>query len=949
MKIKHIHIYGFGQFEDRKFTFQDQPFQVIYGENEAGKTTIISFIKAVLFGFPSKQTNLQRYIPKKGNKYGGTVKVETQSYETILIERIQGKLVEGDVTLYYEDGQRGGKEELANLIGNMTQSMYDALFGFHLEGVQNVHRLSKKEIGRYLLYASITESDRIWELESQLEKLMDDIYKPYGRKPPLNEKLVELEKLEKERLRIVKEEEKYQFIWLEKNRLKEELDTVKQSIVEKTVEKDRLVKYQESFPLLSEYQLTLTKQKQLPDIEINSKELDIVSSHKEDLGIIEEKLDYFKREQKLLDSQRRNLNLDNKYLNKEEEWNYIANHASSFLDKKQQLNDLIAERKVKEQQLKEQYYSIMGTTDLDETVLSIPTFFNKEKVKKLSTQGEQLSERKKWLDEQFEHASAKLQECEDHMDQIEQQRLSEKELNDLHHNLKELEDQMDTRSIHNQKHQTLISSVLFLLLGTVLIISSILNNQFLYVAIGVCVCLLSVFMLGKKPNKEIGSGKKVITEERLNELREKKHRHHHYTQQLELEKRQQTNVEKELDSIIAQFEKWEESFYNHRTQIENLLEEWNITQPLETEKIVDFYEEIEEVQILYKNVQSLKSQEKPLKDSLQQYQQMYKEISGQQLCEEVDLRKSLSERKEVQEQQKRKEYLLEQLENFTNQTRFYEEKKSELEKKINSRLQGLGSSSIEEFVELAKRSQQRKELTEKLFWLKEQLDLRGLNGQEELKEEDSLNKRITKIGLELNHLQAKMEELQERYSQTMFELKEMEKSETRSDMTMKVQQARAEVKELAKEWATYSTAKELIQQTLNEYRTKKIPELIQTITQFFIQVTSGVYTEVLLPEDQDSFMIKSHDGQLYYAYELSQATAEQLYVATKLALIQSFSQTINLPIVMDDLLVNYDCLRRRKIFRILKMMSEDHQILFFTCHQYDQEVIQLSSLCAEEA
>ncbi|MDJ1632018.1 AAA family ATPase [Bacillus velezensis] len=61
MKITAMHIYQYGKFSDRSFQLSDSPVQVIYGLNEAGKTTLMSFIKSVLFGFPkSKNTNRKR-------------------------------------------------------------------------------------------------------------------------------------------------------------------------------------------------------------------------------------------------------------------------------------------------------------------------------------------------------------------------------------------------------------------------------------------------------------------------------------------------------------------------------------------------------------------------------------------------------------------------------------------------------------------------------------------------------------------------------------------------------------------------------------------------------------------------------------------------------------------------------------------------------------------------
>ncbi|WHT49434.1 AAA family ATPase [Sporosarcina thermotolerans] len=69
MKIKKIVIYGFGKHENKTIDFDDG-VNVIYGQNEAGKTTIQQFIVQTLFGYPQKNSAQLRYEPKSGGKYG---------------------------------------------------------------------------------------------------------------------------------------------------------------------------------------------------------------------------------------------------------------------------------------------------------------------------------------------------------------------------------------------------------------------------------------------------------------------------------------------------------------------------------------------------------------------------------------------------------------------------------------------------------------------------------------------------------------------------------------------------------------------------------------------------------------------------------------------------------------------------------------------------------------
>ncbi|BCE05860.1 AAA family ATPase [Bacillus paralicheniformis] len=73
MNIHAIHIYGYGKFANQTFRLSPSNLHLVYGLNEAGKTTLMSFIESVLFGFPKTK----RYEPKTGVIYGGCLRSGT--------------------------------------------------------------------------------------------------------------------------------------------------------------------------------------------------------------------------------------------------------------------------------------------------------------------------------------------------------------------------------------------------------------------------------------------------------------------------------------------------------------------------------------------------------------------------------------------------------------------------------------------------------------------------------------------------------------------------------------------------------------------------------------------------------------------------------------------------------------------------------------------------------
>lgn len=84
MKLLDLHIDGFGKFHDRDVTFADG-LNIIYGKNEAGKSTIHTFVRCMLFGLErsrgraSRNDTWSHFDPWDfGSSYGGRMRVEQE-------------------------------------------------------------------------------------------------------------------------------------------------------------------------------------------------------------------------------------------------------------------------------------------------------------------------------------------------------------------------------------------------------------------------------------------------------------------------------------------------------------------------------------------------------------------------------------------------------------------------------------------------------------------------------------------------------------------------------------------------------------------------------------------------------------------------------------------------------------------------------------------------------
>lgn len=86
MKFLELHLKGFGKFHDRTISFTDR-INVIYGKNEAGKSTMHTFIRGMLFGIQpqrgraSKNDLYSKYEPwENGGTYEGSLRLEQNGH-----------------------------------------------------------------------------------------------------------------------------------------------------------------------------------------------------------------------------------------------------------------------------------------------------------------------------------------------------------------------------------------------------------------------------------------------------------------------------------------------------------------------------------------------------------------------------------------------------------------------------------------------------------------------------------------------------------------------------------------------------------------------------------------------------------------------------------------------------------------------------------------------------
>lgn len=113
------------------------------------------------------------------------------------------------------------------------------------------------------------------------------------------------------------------------------------------------------------------------------------------------------------------------------------------------------------------------------------------------------------------------------------------------------------------------------------------------------------------------------------------------------------------------------------------------------------------------------------------------------------------------------------------------------------------------------------------------------------------------------------------------------------------------------------------------------PRLIADVERTFNRMTAGEYQEIVCSLNQNEtspLTVRHRSEQSKTPSQLSTGTAEQLYLAIRLAYVVGYAR-LSEPMVMDDVLVNFDEQRARETLELLCELAETSQILFLTCHR----------------
>lgn len=162
---------------------------------------------------------------------------------------------------------------------------------------------------------------------------------------------------------------------------------------------------------------------------------------------------------------------------------------------------------------------------------------------------------------------------------------------------------------------------------------------------------------------------------------------------------------------------------------------------------------------------------------------------------------------------------------------------------------------------------------------------------------------------------------------------QLERSSDRSVLQQRREDLLARAAALADRWVVQALARDMLADARREYEDAHRPAVIEAAERHLARITRGRYHRILSPNGREFSALRGSDDRQTPLGELSLGTAQQLYLALRFGLIEHLgSQREPLPVVMDDILVNFDEERAALAAREIEELATHTQVIYFTCH-----------------
>ncbi|WP_440950648.1 AAA family ATPase [Methanosphaerula subterraneus] len=251
------------------------------------------------------------------------------------------------------------------------------------------------------------------------------------------------------------------------------------------------------------------------------------------------------------------------------------------------------------------------------------------------------------------------------------------------------------------------------------------------------------------------------------------------------------------------------------------------------------------------------------------------------------------------------------------------------------------STSIDEFLRKSKDWQQRSALQENIRVTRKRIRLQVGTGESletyihelALIQPEELRLKIDQLEAAKVSLAGQKEKIDRSIGQLQSELNQLESSQDQSKLALERADKMEQVHDRTRNWIRLMIAQDMLQKTVAYYEQERQPAVVRRASEYLQAITGGRYLRIQYPLGSSQPVIVEAGERQKEIPQLSRGLAEQVYLAIRFGYIDEYTQTASsLPVIFDDVLVNFDAERSRQACRAIGELACRHQVLYFTCH-----------------
>lgn len=936
VQFQRATIYGFGRWVDKTFAFQTDSIHCFYGENEVGKSTLQQFILFILFGLPPRKRT--KFYPKRSNQFGGSLTIYHDRVGVVTIER-----TDKECRCLLADGSERNEAWLQQtVLDGMTESLYRSIYAFSARDLLFIRQMKRRDLSDVLFSIGLTGATAIYDVEKELKRRMDQLFKRTGKRPVLNEALAKTDDLFQKVNSLQQTEATYSSNVREKITLEKKLQQLEKEVTTLR-EKIAFVKQQyDLYPVLSEYKTVCEKLKRY------EKSTPFPERGVTRLEEIKEQLIPLESEHHFITKRIEQINEECEQLKDELVHHTVYEKMQSVLQKRETYERYVMQIDEESRQIdeiKKRIAHVSREVGVDVTAIACSElpYQLEQQLAQLKRTGEHLQEKSDELQQSFHVQTEKEKRLRTEKEKLETNLLKESDRFRFQDVVWTFENRVTRQQTsaweaHQQKRMKRSISVLVLFSVLSLLFPLIFHENTLYVIpIGLFLFILWQYRALLQVNEVVKREQKAITENEYDEAK----------RQLETNDEQMTKlriIDAELQQVTLEREHWEEEkllFAQKESewiqQVNRLLEAYPFLEAIEPIFWYDIVEKLRELQQLdemskRKNseLERKRTYVKETENELRQLSNLFPNVDVMTMADVRDKmdRYESNEKKFVQ--------LNEQLETMIRERDLLAEKMTRYKAEKTKLLSSAFVNDEESFYEKAKRVIEKEELTEQKEKLRSQLratfsEIAIRNMMTEEINRSELKMAFDALELEIAEKEAELTKMNRHIAALEVEITQLETSDERSEASFQFYVQRDETYELAKRYTIYKIAFQALQRAKESYQAKFLQAVMQKTTDYFSYLTDGKYVRVYPPKEDELFQVEAKNNIRYTVEELSEGTVDQLYIALRLAIGNVMYKRCPFPFMIDDAFLHFDDDRTENFIQLLRSFEEERQLFVFTC------------------